>query len=524
MVGSRTRHAFGVALMCQLACQVACGDSVPEAPSSGTRKPLPPHNAVAGTLGVSQAAAGGAPGINMMGGAIAGSAAPAVPRGNTPSVAGGAGMAPATEITTSYQRDIRPVLEGACVTCHVAGGAGKVVLDSWDAVKSAADAVVSSVAGGTMPPWPADDACHSLRDSRLLAQNTRDLFVRWRDEGFPEGSPNEYRTGAPAASSLLGPASVSLAADEAYTPKPAVEEERCFITERVFSKDTYITAVDIVPDQLAEVADIEVQRLTAEQYEQLHPIDLLSADPGYPCLLGVAVAEDGTLSVPEPQNLFSWRPGVSVVRFDKGDAVYLAAGSRIMLKVHYNTRALPGGWVPTPDLTKVSFWTLPQGQQPDRVIYRQTITTPLYLPTNASRVVVENEPRFNSLAAVGPTGAFVPGEVIGVTLQANQFATRMSATLVKAGDGEQDCLVNVPRWDSTSQLDYVLQSGVQYTPDDEVHTVCVYDNSAENQPMVNGSRQESKGVLSGDGAADELCRQHVWLRMDRRLFFGQRLD
>ena len=52
-----------------------------------------------------------------------------------------------------------------------------------------------------------------------------------------------------------------------------------------------ITAVDIVPDQLAEVEDVEVHGLTAEQYDQLHVIDLLSAEPGYSCALGVSLSD-----------------------------------------------------------------------------------------------------------------------------------------------------------------------------------------------------------------------------------------
>ena len=38
---------------------------------------------------------------------------------------------------------------------------------------------------------------------------------------------------------------------------------------------------------------------------------------------------------------------------------------------------------------------------------------------------------------------------------------------------------------------------------------CVYDNSAENQPVVDGEKQDPKDVQWGDGSFDEMCLNYL---------------
>jgi hypothetical protein len=412
--------------------------------------------------------------------------------------------------TTSYHRDIRPVIEGACLACHVSGGVGPFALDSWKAVRSVAPIVVNAVYGGAMPPWPADDSCHSLRDTRALSATTRELFMRWKSENYPEGNPLDYVAPPSAAKLDIGPPTLTLEGGAPYTPPNNADDYRCFVTSYVFDKDTYITAVDILPDQHAEVHHVQVHSITAAQRDQLQALDLFSAASGYNCNVGLALT----------QNMFSWRPGSSLVAFDKGDAAYLPAGSSIMLQVHYNTQFLPNGNAPTPDQTHVQLWTLPDGELPDRVIYRQMILLPLVVPAGESHEVVEASLSMADLATVGPTGEFVPGEIIGMTPHAHQIASEMAATLLPSNGGTEQCLVSVPKWDFGWQLDYLFHEAVPYSRTDLLHAVCVYDNGPEHQPIVDGVKQQPKRVHFGENSLDEMCLHYVWLRMDREAFLG----
>jgi hypothetical protein len=217
--------------------------------------------------------------------------------------------------------------------------------------------------------------------------------------------------------------------------------------------------------------------------------------------------------------MFSWRPGAERVVFDEGDAAYLEPGSSIMLEVRYNTLFLPNDSEPTPDVTKVQFWMSPEGDLPDRVIYRRDLQLPLTLPAGESNVVIEAVPTMMDVAKVGPTGLFIPGEIVGMTPHAQQLAKTMSSSLIKE-NGARECLVRVPNWQASWQLDYMFPDAVPYTAMDKVHLQCVYDNSPDNQPIVNGVKQEPQRVTSGEKSAQELCLHYVWLRMDRKKFLG----
>ena len=92
----------------------------------------------------------------------------------------------------SYQRDVRPLLETNCVECHRAGGIGPFSFESFDLVEQAGPLIVASVLDGRMPPWPANDSCHAIADSRALSAAEKGVFAAWRDGGYLEGEEKGY--------------------------------------------------------------------------------------------------------------------------------------------------------------------------------------------------------------------------------------------------------------------------------------------------------------------------------------------
>lgn len=410
----------------------------------------------------------------------------------------------------TYHKDIRPIIESNCLSCHVQGGIGPFALDNYAAVKMVAGSVVNAVKSKIMPPWPASSDCTPIRDARNLSDANIDAFTQWQTAMFPEGDPSTYVAPPPAAAEEdIGPPSITLDAGMKYTPQVNADDYRCFLTNKTFDKDTWLTAVDIQPDQRAEVHHVQVHRITAQQLAQLQSTDQSSPGSGYPCNSGLVLS----------QNMFSWRPGGTRVTFDKGDAAYIQAGSSIMLQVHYNTVFLPAESPPTPDQTKVQFWTLPDGQLPDRVIYRTGVTAGVNVPPGNNHVVSTATQRMQQLAAVGPTGLFVPGEIIGMTPHAHQIATEMDASMMQSG--KKVCLIDVPKWDFNWQLDYLFPMGVPYQANDSITANCIYDNSAEHQPIVDGVKQQPRQITFGEGSLDEMCLHYVWLRMDRKAFLGK---
>ena len=68
-------------------------------------------------------------------------------------------------------------------------------------------------------------------------------------------------------------------------------------------------------------------------------------------------------------------------------------------------------------------------------------------------------------------------------------------------------MIDIPRWDFDWQQGYAFLPGeeVIVQPGEALRVECTYDNSAANQPVVNGEQLEPRDVRWGDGTLDEMC-------------------
>ncbi|HVZ32231.1 MAG TPA: hypothetical protein VG963_07395 [Polyangiaceae bacterium] len=414
----------------------------------------------------------------------------------------------------TYHRDVRPWIESRCLGCHVQGGIGPVPLDDWDSVEAVQDAIVSAVTSRAMPPSPWNRDCRDIRDDPALPQDALDTFTAWRDGGYLEGRLADYVAPAPRAKQDLGAPSIMMSSGVGYTPPANADEYRCFVLDTL-PRDTYLTALQILPEQASEVHHVQIHRVSADQYQTVRAKDQSDPKPGYVCFGGTGV---------DSQNMFSYRPGSEAVFFDPGDAAYIEGGSGLIIQVHYNTAFLPKGETPKPDETKIALWTLPDGELPERIVYRTTVFGPVNLPPGNPHVVSTITTPMSQLSTFGGGlfgGTFVPGDIVGMTPHAHQLAARMDASLQQPG-GSTTCLDDVPHWDFNWQLDYLFKVGVPYGPDDQLTGNCEYDNSADNQPVINGVKQQPRYVTFGERSIDEMCQHYIWLRFNRDDFLSAR--
>ena len=419
---------------------------------------------------------------------------------------GGSGAPAATEVT--YQKDIRAVLEANCTSCHFSGGIAPFPLDNWPAVKSAAQGVLTDVASGTMPPWLADSTCHPLRDSPALSAETKSLFAKWQSDGLPEGNSADYK--APVLKTVdIGPAtSVWPMKSEYSTPRNVNDNYRCFLLPGTFANDTYITAVNIQPGQASIVHHVQIHTIPSAGVAQAQQMDGTDGNPGWDC--------NGTTSIISGDyNLFSWRPGTQTAVFEPGDAVMVDAGTAVIMQVHYNTQNLKPGEVPPPDLSKVSFWSLPDGQLPDRIIRRYGLFGfPLNIPAGDSHYVASSTYPMSTVSTVG--SGFLAGELVGETPHMHHLGTSLNVKMSNS-TGTKTCAIDVPRWNFEWQMDYFYApgTGVPFTENDSLSVECDYNNSAANQPSINGVQLTPSNVSFGEGSYDEMCLSYTWLRYDR---------
>ena len=72
-------------------------------------------------------------------------------------------------------------------------------------------------------------------------------------------------------------------------------------------------------------------------------------------------------------------------------------------------------------------------------------------------------------------------------------------------DGTETCMARIDNWDFDWQIGLRLAEPVVIAPGDRYELSCGWDNSAENQPVVDGQVLEPQDVAWGEGTTDEMC-------------------
>jgi hypothetical protein len=103
----------------------------------------------------------------------------------------------ATPVT--YHKDVLPILQKNCQSCHRPGEAAPVSFLTYKETRPWAKAIRESVRLKRMPPWFADAHVGKFSNDRSLAQKDIDTLVAWADTGAVEGNPKD----APAALTFL---------------------------------------------------------------------------------------------------------------------------------------------------------------------------------------------------------------------------------------------------------------------------------------------------------------------------------
>jgi mono/diheme cytochrome c family protein len=113
-----------------------------------------------------------------------------------------AGHNPITTKVT-WTREISPLLERRCISCHRPGGYAGFSLTTYDDARPWAVAIKEEVLSGSMPPWGAAPGIGHFANDRRLTRHEQELVAAWVDGGAPY-SP-EARTPAFAAATAATP-------------------------------------------------------------------------------------------------------------------------------------------------------------------------------------------------------------------------------------------------------------------------------------------------------------------------------
>jgi hypothetical protein len=380
----------------------------------------------------------------------------------------------------SYHKDIRPLIEARCVQCHTAGGAmDKIPLDSWTTLEPFKALVVNAVKSHRMPPWLADSTnCTKTRGDQRLTEAQLALFMAWEAKGFPAGVETEFKPLVePPTTMVTTEPDILVKARTPFQLSAGIENYYCLATDASFAKDTWVYAMDLVPQN--------------PQYVHHAIVNI-----GGTCdALGVLA-----------QNIYSYRPGSRTLVFEKGDAMLFPAGSQVYIQFHYNTKYAERGAALSTDQSAFRLWTLPAGELPQRKVARLPNHDMLInIPVGAKN---QREGESQSLSG------FVGSEIIGISPHMHYLGQSFKELLHNGG--QDTCLVDIPDWDQGWQLDYFFhpEDYIKVQSGASVAQTCIYNNGPEDQGVDPSTGKQFTPIYTtyGEDTRNEMCLGYIWFR------------
>jgi hypothetical protein len=409
----------------------------------------------------------------------------------------------------SYHKDVRPLVEAHCQGCHVAGGIAPFAMMTYQDVVDHKDEVRTAVAGRVMPPWPPAADCNHYQGDRSLSDAQINVLTRWIDEGTLEGNPADYRPPT-ITQTGLSRVDMSLAIPVPYTPKLSPDEYRCFLIDWPETSETFVTGFRAEPGNPAIVHHVIAFIADPSEVATYEQLDAADPDPGYTCFGGPG-GNDFRLG----GALGGWAPGMQGGDFPDGTGIRMKPGSKVILQVHYNTLNDSAA----PDQTAIQ---LKIDGSVDKEARGLPMADPswvrnhtMLIPAGASDVVhsytIDPSPYMSLITSnVIPSGSAFT--VYSATLHMHTRGTH-ARLQIDRWSGASECLLDIPHWNFHWQGVYPLVTPTQFKPGDTFTIECHWDNSPENQPIINGVPLAPQDLNWGEGTTDEMCLGFMYVTL-----------
>src|SRR5262249_26968224 len=165
----------------------------------------------------------------------------------------------AAQSSITFYKDVLPVLQKNCQSCHRPGQIAPMSFLTYSSVRPWAKAMRTAVLTRKMPPWFADPQYGHFSNDRSLQQGDIDTIVKWVDAGAPEGNAAEAPVPVqwPENGWQIQP-DVIVDVPAFKVPASGVVEWTNITIPNPFKKDTWVTAVLVRPDNVAVTHHIGV--------------------------------------------------------------------------------------------------------------------------------------------------------------------------------------------------------------------------------------------------------------------------
>ena len=372
-------------------------------------------------------------------------------------LAGAAAFAAAdrSEGPVTFSKDVAPILQENCQTCHRPGDIAPMSLLSYQEARPWAKSIRQVASDRTMPPWHADAQAGTFANDSSLSEQEISTLVAWVDQGAPEGNAADLPPAKTFAVNgwKAGTPDLVYWVPETYNLPATVDDEyRCFVMPEKIEQDLWYSGLEVKPGNPAVVHHVIV---FADLSDSARERDAADPEPGFLC----GMASGGI----DMKMVGGWAPGRNVGMSKNGIAMKIAAGTTLVYQVHYHNTT--------------------GAEQPDRsgmalYLTRETVHKhPRTAPIGAWDLNIEagNANAEHSAAWTAPANIHVRS----IMPHMHYIGKDMKLTAVLP-DGTEQLLLDVPRYDFNWQTSYVFAEPVALPKGAVIKMVSHHDNSAAN--------------------------------------------
>jgi hypothetical protein len=404
------------------------------------------------------------------------------------SVAALAADAPAT---VTFHKDIEPILQANCQSCHRPGQIAPMSFMTYETVRPWAKAMKAATLARKMPPWFADPSIGHFTNDRSLKRADIELIAKWADTGAVEGdikdapAPRQWPEGWQIQPDIILDGPVT---DVPAHPKNNVIEWMSVTIPTKFTKDTWITSVQIKPEH-PEVAHHICSGFNPHtpdvKYYEATWIDKPRDEDG------AALPDKGPTFGNRAGNGRSmaedcYLPGMPAADYRAfGAAKLVPAGSDLTLNLHYT----PNGTAVT-DHVKVGFTVLKEAPN------RRYVSLSSSAPTDPKRFAIPP----NAANWQSPPAEVIFARDVELVFMMPHMHVRgkdMTYTL-EYPDGRKEVVLSVPHYDFNWQLGY--NTSIKVPKVTKLHVDAHFDNSVNN----NFNPDPNKTVYYGEMTWEEM--------------------
>ena len=394
--------------------------------------------------------------------------------------------------STTYVRDIKPILDRSCTRCHEDGNIGPFPLSTYAQVYEVRELVKAAVEARTMPPWMAAEGCDEYQYDSRLSDDEIAAITRWVDEGAHEG---EADATGPVAQGVnedfsLDRVDLTMPMPVEYEPsQQSSDDYRCFVVDWPEQMTKFVTGFQVRPGNKAIVHHVIAYVAPPDRVARVAELDDAEPGPGYTCYGGPGFSGNRWLG--------AWAPGGAGSLYPVGTGLRVEPGSKVVLQMHYFVKGAEN----ERDRTEID---VKLEDAVDKEAFILPFTNPLWLE-GQSMLIPAGQKNVSHAFDVRVGDFFEEPFVIHTAnLHMHRLATA-GVTWIERQDQSIDCMLDIPRYDFDWQLSYLFTESKIVYPEDKLGIECQYDNSADNQPVIAGERQEPRDVAWGEGTGDEMC-------------------